>query len=217
MPNQMPPTAFMAGLCVSTMIMSRPGPIAFGRTPSTSMSNCSGVVPSDTVQPSPTMPFVTLAVGRMDGHSPGAAAAGAATASAPTTVSRASFALVLQDVLTAPPSWDPALDYGPQRFEFLGSFGRSDAIDVRSKGAEPQEALVVAHGGVRGRVDGRTKSQAPARRRSWRPVRVARGKCPRTPPCRRRRCRPGRGSARARLASWPTLRSRRGAGRRCRA
>ena len=53
MPAQMPPTASIAGLVASTMIMSLPGAMAFGRTPRTSPANDSGVVPCETVQPSP--------------------------------------------------------------------------------------------------------------------------------------------------------------------
>jgi hypothetical protein len=49
MPNQMPPTARMAGESVSTMLMSRPGAMPSSRTPMTRAVNGSGVVPLLTV------------------------------------------------------------------------------------------------------------------------------------------------------------------------
>src|SRR4029450_8864984 len=68
MPNQMPPTARMAGESVSTMIMSRPGVMPSLRTPMTWAVNGSGGVPLLTVYPVPVRPAVTWLTGTAAGH-----------------------------------------------------------------------------------------------------------------------------------------------------
>src|SRR5215210_5531816 len=60
------------------MMMSRPGPIASWRTPSTSTSKASGSRPCTTESPVPTIPLVTSPSAMTGGHSPGSSSTGTA-------------------------------------------------------------------------------------------------------------------------------------------